>query len=129
MNLIRGAASIYLALLVVLQPVLPFIEYAAFQDYIAENLCVEREVVGSCCKGKCFLEEKVQEANNESPESKNKSSRIKIDPSVYLLFQNVNQEHKTVFMNKNSFFYSLSSYSFYGESVFHPPQKTTTFSA
>lgn len=120
----KGTAAIYLALLVVLQPVLPFIEYAVFKEYIAENLCVEKEVVGSCCKGKCFLEEKVKEVNDQSAESENKPAQIKTDPSVFLLFQNLNQFSISSLDLNRIPFYTFGAYITYGKSVFHPPKNS-----
>jgi hypothetical protein len=38
---------------------LPYIQYNLLEDYIAENLCVNRGNENSCCHGKCFLEKQI----------------------------------------------------------------------
>jgi len=41
----------------------PFITYLAFyanRQYISENLCVEKEIPESCCKGSCYLNEQLE---------------------------------------------------------------------
>jgi len=40
------------------------LEYQVNRDYIAKNLCVNRNNCSCCCKGKCFLEKKM--ATDES---------------------------------------------------------------
>ncbi|MEL7588016.1 MAG: hypothetical protein AAGU19_15010 [Prolixibacteraceae bacterium] len=58
--------------ILVLHPVLPFIEYYTFREYIAENLCVNRENPQSCCEGKCYLEKRVEESTpDNNPEKQN----------------------------------------------------------
>ncbi|MFZ4583240.1 MAG: hypothetical protein ACOYM7_11385 [Paludibacter sp.] len=42
---------------------IPYIEYALFKEYIAENLCENKEVPESCCEGKCFMEKQVKQVN------------------------------------------------------------------
>lgn len=59
------------------RPVLPYIEYAVFKDYIAKNLCINRDKPKSCCEGKCHLEKQI-EKSNESGESENKGSNRKV---------------------------------------------------
>lgn len=42
---------------------LPYIQYNLLEDYIAENLCVNRDNEDSCCHGKCFLEKQIDLLN------------------------------------------------------------------
>ncbi len=51
----------FFSAILVLHPVLPFIEYYSFREYIAENLCINRNNPRSCCEGKCYLEKRVKE--------------------------------------------------------------------
>lgn len=39
---------------------LPYIEYSLFKGYIAENLCVKKDVANNCCQGKCFIEKQIK---------------------------------------------------------------------
>lgn len=59
------------------RPVLPYIEYAVFKDYIAKNLCVNRDKPKSCCHGKCHLKNQI-EKSNESSDNDNKGPNRKV---------------------------------------------------
>lgn len=67
----RKASAILLliaVLLYLLKPVMPFVEYSIFKDYIAQNLCINREKPRSCCEGKCYLKKQVEKnAEDEAP--------------------------------------------------------------
>jgi hypothetical protein len=51
-----------------IRPVLPFIEYAFNKDYIAKNLCINKDKPQNCCQGKCYLGEQLMK-NAESQNS------------------------------------------------------------
>ncbi len=59
------------------RPILPYIEYAVFKDYIAKNLCINRDKPKSCCQGKCHLKKQI-EKSNESGDNENNSSNKKV---------------------------------------------------
>lgn len=59
------------------RPILPYIEYAVFKDYIVKNLCVNRDKPKSCCQGKCHLKKQI-EKSNESGDNENNSSNKKV---------------------------------------------------
>jgi hypothetical protein len=60
-------------------PVLPVIDYLLHKDYIAKNLCVNRNKPHSCCKGKCYLVKQLKKTNtNTEGESKNTEKRIQL---------------------------------------------------
>jgi len=59
------------------RPVLPYLEYAVFKDYIAKNLCINRDKPKSCCQGKCHLKNQI-EKSNESSDNDNKGSNRKV---------------------------------------------------
>lgn len=89
------------------------------QDYIAKNLCVEKDVEGSTCKGCCQLKKKMheqEEQKKELPPQQNEKQNI--DFCVHksgikvVLYPN----------EKNIAFKFSSEYSFHGvRKVFHPP--------
>ncbi len=60
-----------------LRPVLPYIEYAVNKDFIAKNLCVNRDKPKSCCQGKCYLQKQVKNSS-ETNDDKEKNSSKKI---------------------------------------------------
>lgn len=66
-----------LSAILVLHPVLPFIEYYSLREYIAENLCINRENPGSCCEGKCYLEKRIKESSpDETQEKQNPATSL-----------------------------------------------------
>ena len=52
---------------------MPYIQYNLFKDYIAKNLCVDREMKDNCCQGKCFLKKQIKatDENNNAGENNN----------------------------------------------------------
>lgn len=47
---------------------IPYIQYALFRNYIAQNLCINKDKPKSCCDGKCFRDKQVKKvisADNE----------------------------------------------------------------
>jgi len=55
--------SLILSVMIVMQPVVPFLEYYTFKTYIIKNLCVNRDKPDSCCQGKCYLQKQLKEAS------------------------------------------------------------------
>jgi hypothetical protein len=49
----------------------PYVQYNLFENYIAENLCVNRYDGDSCCRGKCFLEKQIDRVNDADGSSAN----------------------------------------------------------
>jgi len=60
-------------------PVIPVIDYLLNKDYIAKNLCINKEKPKSCCKGKCHMVKQLQKTNkNTENDPKNANSRIQL---------------------------------------------------
>jgi hypothetical protein len=98
-----------------------FVSFKINQEYIAKNLCVEKDVEDSTCKGCCQLKKKFEKQHEQEkqvpPEQNNK--------------QNINFITQTGFINNCFPFYTEISNPFICEnhdskfltSVFHPPEK------
>ena len=78
------------------------------QDYIAKELCENREIPKMKCNGKCYLAKKLQEQEQEEKEKAPLEQRIKLDvlfyskgsiSSIPTLHQH---EPKTCFVKTNS---------------------------
>jgi hypothetical protein len=65
MNKVSAIVLLVLILIYIVKPITPFFEYYLRKDYIAKNLCVNRDKPNSCCHGKCYL--KKQLANESEP--------------------------------------------------------------
>ncbi len=113
---------VFLSLILVLHPVLPFIEYYTFKKYIAENLCINRDNPMSCCEGKCYLEKRIKENNEEQSQDKEKP----VIPQLKRIEYNLPEKPGFLFFEeemRNEFDYLGSFYfpDFY-KTIFHPPR-------
>lgn len=83
-RIISGFLIIVLAAYLVI-PALPIIDYLIHKDYIAKNLCVNRDKPRSCCKGKCYLVKQLKKTStNTEGESKNTEKRIQVKTDEYV---------------------------------------------
>ena len=59
-------STMYLVIMVLylMGPVLPYAEYAINKDYIAKNLCVQRNIPNNCCQGRCYLHERLAKTSD-----------------------------------------------------------------
>ena len=90
------------------------------QDYIAKNLCIEKDIEGSTCKGCCQLKKKLNE-NEEQKKDIPLPETNKQDVVFYSekLMQLCYIEKSTAILN----YFFLNKYSFLAvKLVFHPPR-------
>lgn len=68
-----------------LRPILPYLDYAINKDYIAEELCENKEKPELQCDGKCHLAKEVKKVSEEKPTSnKPKKKKKDADKPIYL---------------------------------------------
>jgi len=53
-----------------------FVLFKANQKQIAKELCVEREVVNSCCQGSCYLKKSLTELNQNPTAENTANSKV-----------------------------------------------------
>jgi hypothetical protein len=88
----RVYAILQLIILVffICRPVIPYIQYAVFEDYIAKNLCVNKDKPKSCCHGKCYLEKQLKKsAETSDTEGKSSNKKISTKEVTEFLFSHV----------------------------------------
>lgn len=99
------------------------IEYVAFYDYIAEELCINKEEPSLQCNGKCHL---VKELNRttESDENQNSFSSSQFQFSV-LFFEDLSMTTERIVFPKRKkklIYAGVNNYSFIHEvAIFKPP--------
>jgi len=75
-------AIILFAMAILLKPVLPVLEYAVNYDYIANELCINKDNKNLHCNGKCHLKTKLAEAADSTdknlPDKKPKTSQSEV---------------------------------------------------
>jgi hypothetical protein len=68
---------LFVLVLYIIRPAMPYIEYAINKEYIAKNLCINRDKPHSCCQGKCYLEKQIKKSV-ETNDSKGNESNKKV---------------------------------------------------
>lgn len=94
------------------------------KEYIAENLCENKDEPESCCEGSCHLTKelvKVEEAENQGPLKSEDSKKEKLEDvfnfnSTIKVFFHLNSINVTKVVTNN-----FSIKTGYLSSVFHPP--------
>jgi len=61
----------------IFRPVIPYIEYAVNKDYIAKNLCINRDKPQNCCEGKCYLEKQLKNSTENTTDASGKNTSEK----------------------------------------------------
>jgi hypothetical protein len=121
MNFSIRILSVFTALIIIFQPVLPYIEYFAFQKYIAKNLCINQNKP-SCCHGKCFLKKMLKESNSSSEQKAPvKSQQKAFDTSLPTTTYGIKKSMGYVML----YSHYLETYKFdFPVPFFHPPQNS-----
>jgi hypothetical protein len=102
-----------------------YIVFKINQPYIVKNLCIERDIAESTCKGCCQLKEKINETRQQEPNVPNSQKQQKeiSSFSFYLSHQrltpmcNFRQIASTVATSVNNQYAYLSTCD-----CFHPPK-------
>jgi hypothetical protein len=107
-------------------PVIPVIDYLIHEDYIAKNLCVNRNKPHSCCKGKCYLVKQLKKTStNTEGESRNTEKRIQLRETDEFLatkeWNTVLQKHNIVYLILNTPNSKLLAVN----AIFVPPKTTS----
>lgn len=98
-----------------------YLSFKLNQEFIAKNLCVQKEIKNNCCQGKCHLAEQVQKNNNS--DQAEAPIPFKIPELLYYLVQQ--QPAKWQLKEGELIFTStlvnhvLNGFSV---SIFHPPK-------
>lgn len=58
-----------------LRPVMPYVDYTFNKDYISKNLCINKNIPGNCCQGKCYLDKQLQKNSNTDESDKDSKSK------------------------------------------------------
>lgn len=113
-----------IALLVLVKPIIPVIEYTVNYEYISKVLCVNKAKPMMHCNGKCHLMKELAKASEtENPKSSDKKTVSQVQEVLFF------EEIKSFSMQSISFFskekinknYSNLYFYLNCNSVFHPP--------
>ncbi len=111
--------SVFLFMLYYFRAALPYIEYEINKEYIAENLCQNKDKPFMNCKGKCYLKKQVKKAEKEE---KKQNPFITSENSLLFFFSAKRTILIPIKETINNF-KSVSFYSFeYIPKLLKPPQ-------
>jgi hypothetical protein len=84
-----------------LKSYLPYVNYYVNYDYIAENLCENKDKPEMHCNGKCHLEKTIKEAEAEETKQKNIPTIVKVINFQEIPTKSLKFEFKTVTVSNN----------------------------
>ncbi|UWX59469.1 hypothetical protein N0B40_13750 [Chryseobacterium oranimense] len=117
----RFFISIFIIFTIALRPVLPLINYAVNYDYIVKNLCENRNIPQSTCKGKCYVSKELAKTEKQSGNSQViKISGLDVFVShdiLSFLGQKESDPEREIKYSD----YINDHYSEYFARIFHPP--------
>ncbi len=111
--------SFFIVFTIAIRPVLPLINYAVNYEYIVKNLCEQKNVADSTCKGKCFVSKELVKTEKQTSSG-----------TVKILVMDVFLSGEIISLIDNNFFdhsdpmnssYLNNHRSEYFSKIFHPP--------
>ena len=116
-------AALIFALFLLVKPIIPLMEYAAFYDYIKNELCENKDIVEMKCNGKFYLAKELAKAS-DSQNSDDKNHSISTEHSL-VFFQNTNTNYvfalpKEQKLKTKSLYNNIYKFH-YINFIFHPP--------
>ncbi len=114
-----------ISLLLFLKPFVPLLDYAINYEYIAKELCENKENLVLQCNGKCHLmKEMAKTAEEESPISTDKNNLLKEIMPLQLNIVEVFSFHffESDYTQIRTPYSNLYTYIL-GKGIFHPPSK------
>ena len=103
-------------------PSIVLVEFKMNQDFIAENLCVEKEIKESTCNGKCHLKKELKKVEKKSEVPYQNKLALESEISV-LYYQEINKFILLDSRNINPIYFQLKSKPFSGfnQVLLRPP--------
>ena len=125
-NLVITHLFLKLYLLALVGPVLPVLDFMINYDYIARELCVNRDKPVLACNGKCYLEKKMVENNESLSHHSDKPVPPKLEQiafPVFIVSETIKYAALTFeSMTKSDFYYRVTFSTGYIFSLLRPPQ-------
>jgi len=111
-------------------PVVPVIDYLVNKDYIAKNLCINKDKPKSCCKGKCHMVKQLQKTNKSTesdPQNTGNKAQLK-ELNEFVISKTCSYTaeittHKYIVYNILEFSQLACS------AIFVPPKQSSVFSS
>lgn len=113
--------SILIIFTIALRPVLPLVNYAVNYNYIVKNLCENRNIPQSTCKGKCYVAKELAKTEKQSNTNQTvKISGLDVFISNEILSFSDNIQFDIVKKNSGSDYIDFHTSEYFSR-IFHPP--------
>ncbi|MET3034983.1 hypothetical protein ABXT08_02660 [Chryseobacterium sp. NRRL B-14859] len=113
--------SILIIFTIAIRPVLPLINYAVNYDYIVKNLCENRNIPQSTCKGKCYVKKELAKTEKQSNTSQTiKIAGLDVFLSNEILSFSEHKEYELLAEAPDSGYFYFRSSDYFSR-IFHPP--------
>ena len=121
-NKVFGIVCLFILFFYLMRPALPYLEYLLYKDYISKNLCIQKDIPGNCCEGKCYLEEQLKKALEPVDADRNANKEIRDNKfkDHFLAEVKVNKPAEKEILQKR--FYSERTIESFLAPVFVPPK-------
>jgi D-lyxose ketol-isomerase len=96
------------------------VNYAVNYDYIVKNLCENRNIPQSTCKGKCYVEKELAKTEKQTTPQNIKISGIDVFLSNEVLSFSGNMVSDLFVKTPNSSYQNLHTSEYFSR-IFHPP--------
>lgn len=70
--------QLFVLVIYIIRPVIPYIEYAVNKNFIAKNFCINSDKPHSCCEGKCYLEKQLKNSSDSNNDPKDNNTNKKV---------------------------------------------------
>ena len=118
-------AIVILALFILTKPFFPLVEYVVNYEYIAKELCINKEQPVLACNGKCYLMSELAKASDTDTQKPLSDKKIEVKQIELLYFQEIESFNFNttgfVFRPKITRHYTDLYQYLNTSSVFHPP--------
>lgn len=122
--IVSGVLLIVMAAYLII-PAIPVIDYLIHKDYIAKNLCVNKNKPHSCCKGKCHMVKQLQKTSqNPDKNPRNSNSRVQIKEVNEFVLNRISTHFSKITRHTYLIYNKLAYNQVEFAAIFVPPKLT-----
>lgn len=104
-------------------PAIPVIDYMVNKDYIAKNLCINKDKPKSCCKGKCHMIKQLQKADkNQDKDCKDTNKKVQVKEPDEFILNRLSYFYSEIVIAQYQNYNALSYNELAGSAIFVPPE-------
>lgn len=123
-SLMKHLFPILILFMMVLRPVMPIVNYMVNYDFIAQNLCENRDKPEMSCNGKCYLSKELAKTTDTFPKQDNSKINIQILADSFVASDIFSFSELNIGFNekpKQNSYLALCYHFSLNSNIFHPP--------